>query len=194
MIQLIREFFCETASSGAHFHNELCLQMELAIFLRAKLPGRAVHLERPITDFVPRRGHDTKKEIDISIFGSAGEMLAAIEIKYPRNGRIPETMFDYCKDVEFCEAAVDAGFESAYALLVTKDRGYSYGSFQAGIYAHFRAAQPISGVIEKPTGKKDRKAVILGSYPIAWHEGHAEHRYILTEIHPPLRRSVAPSS
>jgi hypothetical protein len=183
MNELLRRFFLHSEEAGLQFYNEQCMQMELAIFLRAQMSTCKVQLERPITDFSPVRKEGLKKEIDICILGSANELLAAVEIKYPRkqNRRIPETMFDYCKDIEFCEAIVSAGFDRAYALLVTSDEGYFSGKLKNGIYSHFRSAQTISGTIVKPTGAKNTRALIKGAYQIEWKNAFSGYRYVLIE-------------
>lgn len=156
--------------------------MELAIFLRSEVPDHIIQLERPITDFNKKRNKKTKKEIDICILDKNGAKYAAIEIKYPKNGRIPETMFDYCKDLEFCEALIDVGFPNSYALILTEDKGFYEGGHKVGIYRHFRGSEPITGHVRKPTGKRDKQARIVGEYNIAWVKGHKSHRYAIVEI------------
>jgi hypothetical protein len=130
--ELIGAFFRRAARDRIQFYNEPCAQLELAIFLRASLPAKQVQLERPITSFSNTRVPGSKKEIDICLLDEKGAPDTAIEIKYPRNGRIPETIFDYCKDIEFCELLCGAGFRRGYALFVTSDSGFFAGRHTGG--------------------------------------------------------------
>lgn len=181
---LVAEFFRYAVRERLDFYNEPCAQLELAIFLRRHLPAHRVQLERPITGFTPIRAPGTKKEIDICLLDAAGGPDVAIEIKYPRNGRIPETIFDYCKDIEFCEALCSAGFRRGYALFVTADRGFFSGRETAGIYGSFRSGLPIQGSFSNPTGKRERRCSIAGMYALKWLDAHPQHRYALVEVVP----------
>ncbi len=49
---------------------------------------------------------------------SGAERLSALELKYPRNGQVPESMFSFCKDIAFLEQLGLSGFQSAYVLTV----------------------------------------------------------------------------
>ncbi|MCK7509506.1 MAG: hypothetical protein MZV70_39375 [Desulfobacterales bacterium] len=108
-----------------------------------------------------------KKEIDIAVTSSAGDRLSALELKYPRNGQVPESMFGFCKDIAFLEQLVSSGFQSACFLAVADDKLFYSGSSE-GIYGLFRSGTPITGTITKPTGDKDSKVTINGSYTASW--------------------------
>jgi hypothetical protein len=167
----------------AELYNESTLQMELGMFLRQQHPELKIHLERPITHF-GKQPQDTKKEIDVSILDADGRPLAAIELKMPQNGKVPETMFEYCEDIRFCEALVQVGFQTAFAVILTDDHLFWEGHKQDGIYSHFRATTLITKTIFKPTGegKNVTSTDINGSYLVNWHKGHGASRFAIIEI------------
>lgn len=175
----IQEFFAHAKENKMEFFNEACLQMELAIFLRARFPEYKVQLERPITDF-GIRSIGGKKEIDICIVDALGNRLAAIELKYPKNGQVPETIYSFCKDLEFCENILGLGFNKALGVLWTSDSKFWNGKAH-GIYELFRGGKPIHGEIDGPTGNKSRKAKIIGHYQAEWKDAYADHRYLCIE-------------
>lgn len=72
---------------------------------------------------------------------SGAERLSALELKYPRNGQVPESMFSFCKDIAFLEQLVLSGFQSAYFLAVA-DHKHFYAGASTGIYGHFRSGAP----------------------------------------------------
>jgi len=181
---LVSEFFSYASEQKLRFYNEPCVQLELAIFLRSKLSPQRIQLERPITDFTPVRNKGGKKEIDICILSEEHQPDIAIEIKYPRNGRIPETIFDYCKDIEFCEALCASGFRFGYALFVTADTGFFAGRESGGIYSSFRTGSVIAGSFSNPTGEKKKQCTLAGSYTLKWSNAHQGHRYALIEVTP----------
>jgi len=108
-----------------------------------------------------------KKEIDISIFNNDKSEIYAIELKYPRNGQLPEQMFSFCKDIRFLEQLCRGGMDGAWFVAVVDDRLYYEGKSE-GIYTHFRSSKPISGRIEKPTGRDRSYLEIEGSYSVTW--------------------------
>ena len=101
-------------------YNEFSLQHELGIYLRNRLKGTQykVQFERNSRDFF-EKDTEVKHEIDIVVISrDKKEKFAAIELKYPKNGRYPEEMFDFCKDICFMEEVRCGGFKHAYCLIL----------------------------------------------------------------------------
>lgn len=161
--------FARAVGSGAiEIYNEFSLQHELGLYLRNSLPNCKVQFERNVSHFKLTRSELEKKEIDIAITSTkSGARLSAIELKYPRNGQVPESMFAFCKDIAFLEQLVASGFQSAYFLAVADHRHF-YSGKSCGIYGLFRSGMPITGKITKPTGAKDTEVNIVGSYTARW--------------------------
>ncbi|MEG3753757.1 hypothetical protein [Psychromonas arctica] len=124
-------------------------------------PNDKVQFERNVSHFDLDKCQFEKKEINICIF-SDSNLKCAIELKFPRNGQVPETMFSFCKDILFLEQLVMAGFESAHFIALV-DEHLFYEGQTGGIYGLFRNGQPITGLINKPTGAKDSSVLINGS-------------------------------
>ena len=101
----------------------------------------------------------TKREIDISVFREKAKPEVAIELKYPKNGQHPESMFSFCKDIRFLEELKEkVGFNKAWLLVLADDPLFYAGNAPAGsIYRFFRGDKscPVEGRITKPTGKKN---------------------------------------
>ena len=119
--------FVEAVGSGAvEIYNEFSLQHELGVYLRSNLEQCRVQFERNVSHFHLAKSGFEKKEIDIAItYTPSGDPLSAIELKYPRNGQVPESMFSFCKDIAFLEQLVSSGFKSAYFLAVADDRRFT---------------------------------------------------------------------
>lgn len=114
---LISRFIDFVVTHSIEIYNEFSLQHELGIFLRNELPGYLVQFERNIKYFSSSRFAFTKRELDIAVFSKdKSELKYAIELKYPRNGQHPETMFSFCKDIAFIEELKIAGFSCAALL------------------------------------------------------------------------------
>lgn len=173
---------------GAIF-NEHGLQLELGIYLRSL--GYEVQFERPFK--IDARANSTKRpKHELDIFVKRGEIKVAIELKTPLAGRVPETMYDFCADLQFVEQLValkqvDLGF----CLLVTNDRQFWHSDLRSeGIYGFFRRHDfPLTGLVSKPTGAKDSTVFLTGSYRLAasWMRlGNSnllsEARYLLVPI------------
>ncbi len=93
--KLVDDFFRLVAAGDIEIYNEFSLQHELGIHLRKQMePAYKVQFERPVDFFGLRREDYLKTEIDISLFASNQREKAAIETKFPRNGRYPERMVD----------------------------------------------------------------------------------------------------
>jgi len=165
---LIHDFTKKVGSDDIEIYNEFSLQHELGIFLRAALPGYRIQFERNISYFAPTKQEFTKRELDIAVFTpDKKELKYAIELKFPRNGQHPEQMFSFCKDIAFAEELKQIGFQET-ALLIFVDNHLFYRGSTEGIYGHFRGGRPITGRIEKPTGRKNEFVTIQGNYLVTW--------------------------
>ena len=178
-------------SGEIEVYNEFSFQHELGIFLRENYKNYKVRFERNVSFFGFDKSTFIKKEIDISLFGfdvlkNTGTLEIAIELKYPRNGRIPETMYDFCKDIVFLEQLLDAGFRKGYAIIFTEVHGFYEGNQHDNIYSYFRhnnsSPKRLTGKIEKPTGDKNESIKIKGSYLIEWKSIKNELKYAIVEI------------
>lgn len=163
----ITDFARVVGEGSIEIYNEFILQHELGIFLRSKLAGCKIQFERNVSHFKLTKTDFEKREIDIAVTSIAGERLSALELKYPRNGQVPESMFSFCKDIAFLEQLVQSGFQSAYFLAVVDHKRF-YSGVSTGIYGHFRGGMPITGTIVKPTGLKDSVVTISGCYTATW--------------------------
>lgn len=179
--QLISDFVLEVANNRIEIYNEFSLQHELGIFLRAKLLGHKIQFERNISHFNAQPINFCKKEIDITIISPSGGDRSVIELKYPRNGQVPESMFSFCKDIVFLEQLISAGFKSAY-FVAFADSPLFYSGRSEGIYGLFRDGIPITGVIQKPTGARDTEIQVNGSYIATWCEVAEQTKYCMIEV------------
>lgn len=209
--KLLQDFMSNTFHPE-NIYNEFSLQHELGLYLREKLKDTyTVKFERNIVDLIDdakqlkaqdkQLSNSTicqilkpklkKKEIDIVIQNKDfPEEKYAIELKYPRNGQYPEEMYSFIVDIDFTEKLTKHGFTNAYCLTVVDDDKFYNNQLKLdGIYQYFRNQAEIKGVINKPTGKEDKKknefCKIENSYVITWHciekDGHQYHYYIIPE-------------
>lgn len=179
---LISRFIDFVVVHGIEIYNEFSLQHELGIFLRKELPGYLVQFERNIKHFSSSKFAFTKREIDIVVFSrDKSELKYAIELKYPRNGQHPETMFSFCKDIAFVEELKITGF-SQTALLILVDDHLFYSGSGEGIYGFFRGGRPLAGRIEKPTGSKNMHVTIKGNYIVSWSDVAEKTKYAFVEV------------
>ncbi|TFW18674.1 hypothetical protein [Duganella callida] len=166
--QHILDFTKALATGEIEIYNEFSLQHELGLYLRAHLEDYRIQFERNVSHFNLHKSDLYKREIDIVVISKDRTINhSAIELKFPRNGQVPETMFSFCTDIAFLEQLVAGGFQSAYFLAVV-DHPHFYTGKPDGIYGLFRNGQTISGRIVKPTGAKDREIIIKGSYTAQW--------------------------
>ena len=171
---LVKKFFDRVKNRKVEIYNEISLQHELGIYLRGHFGDLKIRFERNVKDFKLDKFKFEKKEIDIVITSSdSSERHCAIELKYPRNGQVPETMFSFCKDIAFLEQLVKSGFHSAYFIAVAEHTHfYEKKGKTDGIYRFFRADEPMTGKIFKPTGTKEAKentsVTINGHYQVKW--------------------------
>lgn len=183
MKDYITEFLGEVSSGQVDIYNEFSLQHELGIFLRKKTDSLKIQFERNVAYFGFNKQNFAKKEIDIAVFSPNLDILqCVIEVKYPRNGQIPEQMFSFCNDIQFCEQLRSSGFKEAYVLILVEDKGFYSGKKDTGIYSFFRARKTINGIIQKPTGSEDTQVVISGSYQANWKTVMGELKYLLFKI------------
>jgi hypothetical protein len=165
--------FIDALGQGSvEVYNEFSLQHELGIYLRG-LPcfaGKKIQFERNINFFGSTSGQFwTKKEIDISVFAKPANPELAVELKFPRNGQHPESMFSFCKDLRFLEELrTQAGFESCLLLVLADDPLFYQGTKNNDIYSFFRGGKTLTGNISKPTGAKKPSVTLAGQYQVQW--------------------------
>ena len=181
-------------NNGIAVYNEFSLQHELGFFLRSRLKGEGykVEFERNVSFF----GIDerlTKHEIDISIYkkDASGNFTEkyAIELKYPRNGQYPESMYSCVKDIKFMEELRKNGFNGTAVLTFVDGKKFYSGGHPKDIYRYFRDTtpengsikKPINGSIKKPTGCRKEYCYISGSYNVNWKEINADLRYYIID-------------
>lgn len=178
---LLIKFWEYRKRNSIEIYNEFSFQHELGIYLRNNLPGYKVQFERNVNFFFGKA--DTrKKEIDIVIYKADNSERYAIELKYPRNGQHPETMFAFIGDIKFMERVKELGFNRTFAMTLVDDHLFYEGSDNSGIYSFFRTGKEISGTIQKPTGRKDDFITINGYYKIQWNKLENKERYYLLEL------------
>jgi hypothetical protein len=176
--------FCAEISSGSvELYNEFSLQHEFGIFLRRVFPPTLkVQFERNVAFFAPNVADFLKKEIDISVFTSDQKERHAIELKFPRNGQYPEQMFSAYKDIAFLEQLVNSGFAKSWFIILVDDPLFYEGQERTGIYGPFRAATPITGAIQKPTGARDQSISIQGQYTLNWNTVRPQMKCACVEV------------
>lgn len=163
---------------GILVYNEFSLQCELGCFLRSN--GYTVRFERNVSSYIQigTAKQFIKKEIDLVAFKGHDEMNAekiAIELKFPRNGQVPEQMFSFIKDIRFMEqVGAILGFTETYVLcLVDSPNFYKHEPNQSGIYKYFRNQNdtisiPGNTLISKPTGDKNKDIILSNTYNTKW--------------------------
>ena len=186
MVDLRRHFqgfFSEIADGQIEIYNEFSLQHELGILLRCSLNADLkVQFERPVSFFgLPKSGFE-KTEIDIVVFTPDQSVRYAIELKYPRRGQYPEQMFKACQDIRFLEQLSSSGFTGGFFVMVVDDHLFYEGETRTGIYRYFRGRTPLCGVIQKPTGKRDKSFEIEGCYTIQWRHIKESLKYCVVEV------------
>jgi hypothetical protein len=175
-------FLARITSGEVEVYNEFSLQHELGIHLRQYHLNYLVQFERNISYFGGVSTNFKKREIDISVFTrNPHELHYAMELKFPRNGQIPEQMFSFCKDIQFTEELLSLGFQSASVLVLVEDPLFFQG-LTKGIYGYFRGIRPLTGRIIKPTGTKDKEVNIRGKYTVTWHPLRDKLHYFLITV------------
>ncbi len=178
MNKLIDKFFELVRSGDVEIYNEFSFQHEFGFFLREYMPDKKVQFERNVSYFFDKAFFG-KKEIDISIFGESS-LDYAVELKCPRNGQVPETMYSFCRDIAFLEQLRESGFNQTYFIAIADDPLF-YAGNPKGIYGLFRNGQPITGKINKPTGAKDTSVSITGSYSACWQKIRGNTKYCVIQ-------------
>lgn len=164
----IKDFFYLVKIQQIEIYNEFSLQHELGVYLRNHLNQLfKIQFERNI-HFFGIQEKLVKKELDIAIYNPQTNEKYAVELKFPKNGQYPESMFCFAKDIKFMEQIKEHGFTNTYAVTYVEDKLFYKGSNTNGIYAYFRSNHLLHGEITKPTGKKDEHFYINGSYQINW--------------------------
>lgn len=180
VVATVEAFLRDSEGRGVEFFNEAELQHELGFWLRTKLPaGMCVFFERPAASFFPQARGLVKKEIDLVVAPAERDWHIAIELKCPRNGRVPETMFDICRDLQFLEQLILAGFQGGLFVLHVDDPAFYQSGLQTGIYSHFRGGVTLTGTVTKPTGSKDQVVNLGDSYSVRWRPYGIAGRYWL---------------
>lgn len=182
--QLIESFFRESSEQEHKLYNEAALQHELGYWLRLNLPSDfRIQFERPVEYFNKEaRGLLVKKEIDIVVSLPESNMHYPIELKCPRNGMYPEQMFKACEDLQFLEELKHSGFAGGIFVIHVVDAPFYQGAARGGIYDYFRGGKPIEGEIHKPTGSKDKKLSLKGSYQVDWQLCREYGRYWMQTV------------
>ena len=175
----IESFFLPSSTRRGPLHNERALQLELGLHLRSA--GLDVEFERPC-EVIPLPGSVRSNKLNCDIMVHSAGNTSAIELKLPLNGRHPETLFDFCKDIAFIEGVVRGGFASqGFCLFVTNDHTFWQDSGRgSAIHDIFRKPDSeLSGVVQKPTGTKDASVALRGRYvPANWWKSVSDARLI----------------
>lgn len=146
--KLIEEFIKNKVKYSDIVYNEFSLQHELGFYLRSKLSKNwRVDFERNIAEFEKNNSplqikKPIKKEIDIIIRPTKIfdiKDIIAIELKYPRNGAFPKTMWQFKEDIDFLNQLVEEGFKKAYALTIVEQTPFYKGKFKQKPYTYFRS-------------------------------------------------------
>ena len=185
LAQHIKDFFAYVQNNNVELYNEFSLQHELGIYLREKLPSYKVQFERNVS-FFDIKSETVKKEIDIVIYSPDKKERYAVELKYPRNGQIPEQMYAFVKDIRFVEQLKNNGFTKTCAVTLVEDKLF-YSGKTTRIYGFFRGENPktLHGKIEKPTGKRNEHVKLSEDHQICWQyldivDGEKRKFYIVT--------------
>ena len=119
MLDTIENFLAAPPEDAGTIYNERSLQLELGYHFRCQKFG--VEFERPFK--APRpAGSTNKPKTNLDLLVTGNDKRVAIELKVPLNKRHPETLYDYCADIEFVEALVRNGqVDRGFCLLMTND-------------------------------------------------------------------------
>ncbi len=191
VIDIIKDFLQRPSDQVGQIYNERSLQMEIGYYFRCR--GFSVEFEKPFKVERPQGSTKTPKTyLDLFVTGERRKL--AIELKTPLNKRHPETLFDFCADLEFVESLVRSGeVDQGLCLLMTNDHVFWEDSGRgSGIHNFFRrSGEILTGKIIKPTGKKDTAVVLTGQYSLSdeWHSLDNPRllsgaRYLMVESNP----------
>ena len=175
-------FFNYKKKNEIDIYNEFSFQHELGIFINNNFPEYKVEFERNVSFF--EITEDTiKKEIDISVFSPDKKEKYAIELKFPRNGQVPEQMYSFVKDIRFMEELKHFGFTNTYTIVLV-DNPQFYSGKSSGIYKIFRDTHQIDGKILKPTANYSKSEFIelQNSYTFNWNKLDDNQSYFFIDI------------
>lgn len=175
-------FFNYKKKNEIDIYNEFSFQHELGIFIKNNFPEYKVEFERNVSFF--EITEDTiKKEIDISVFSLDKKEKYAIELKFPRNGQVPEQMYSFVKDIRFMEELKHFGFTNTYTIVLV-DNPQFYSGKSSGIYKIFRDTHQIDGKILKPTANYSKSEFIelQNSYTFNWNKLDDNQSYFFIDI------------
>ena len=142
VLTAIHQFLNTVGNNDIEIYNEFSFQHELGLFLRQHILDQKIQFERNVSHFGFDKANFEKKEIDIAVFKDPLiQRSCVIELKFPRNGQIPETMYSFCKDISFLEQLVNAGFDLGYFVALADDKNFYSGNKVDGIYGLFRNEQ-----------------------------------------------------
>lgn len=212
---IFKKFFKEIGNGKIEVYNEFSLQHELGIYLRENLQKHGnfkVQFEKNSLDVLgyeepyPQKELDErfgkkkirKKEIDIVVFeeksNSSKNLITSIELKYPRNGQVPESMFSFIKDIRFLEGLTKKGgqnekcFDKGYFIcVVDSPLFYEVKKKKDGIYKYFRNENfevIIPTETKKPTGKNNDPVNIKldKEYNGKWEPQNDKIKYLIIEL------------
>jgi len=211
--KLFFSFFNELKEEEVY--NEFSLQHELGIYLRKELLKNGnfkVQFEKnsldvlgyeepyPQNELEKRFGKKEirKKEIDIVIYQEETEgfknLIASIELKYPRNGQVPESMYSFIKDIRFLEGLTKKGCQNEkcfvkgyFICVVDNPLFYEVKKKKDGIYKYFRNENYeviIQKKTKKPTGKHiDAYDIVLEKeHNEKWKPQNDKIKYLIIEV------------
>lgn len=183
MEELIDLFFDKIKENKIDVYNEFSLQHELGIYLRNQIGDYKIEFERNVAHFGFDKTQFIKREADISVYINSN-LYSTIELKYPRNGQVPEQMFSFVKDLKFLEQLTSKGFQKGYLIVLTDDPLF-YSGKNEGIYSYFRSKKIITGTFQKPTGKKDETIQLTNEYIASWKDLNSNLKYCVLEVNKP---------
>jgi hypothetical protein len=163
------------------WYVEATFQFRLMMKLAKSFGEDNIFPERNIKYYGIKPAKIVKKEIDIVLEEKGSN--TAIELKMPMNGKVPEQMFDFAKDIYFLEQLKASGnFSNGLFIAVTNDNLFWENGKKSGIYAPYRADNLLKGTIKKPTGKTKKEFRLSGTYQIEWKSLNNGFRYFIVEV------------
>ena len=180
----LEEFFQRVVVDEVDLYNEAIFQHELGFFLRNKLLGWKIHLERNITYLGLSKAEFTKKEIDLLLESPEGRKVV-IELKAPIDQKLarPVTVFHWIEDLKFLEQLKEVGFE-VYSIFLTNEKGYfSSGGNTGPLLRDFRRGV-IAGSYDKhnKTIQKQKSITLKNQYQFEWSNLSEGLKYFIISV------------